>query len=397
MPSVMATYRRADVAFERGEGAYLFDTQGRRYLDFMAGVAVSALGHCHPALVQVLTDQAGKLWHTSNLFRIPGQEIVAGRLAENSFAELTYFCNSGAEAIETGLKLVRRFHTERGEGHRYRIVTTVNGFHGRTTGAIAAGGQEKLFAGFGPLMPGFDRVPFGDADATEAAIGPETAGILIEPVQGEGGVLPASPDYLRRLRALADAHGLLLFLDEVQTGIGRTGHLFAYQAAGIEPDILAAAKGLGAGFPVAACLATARVGRVLTPGTHGSTLGGNPLAMRVAAAVLDQVLAPGFLEHVRVVGDRLRQALDGVVARHPAVFRAARGVGLMLGLGCVLPNTVVADALRADGLLLAGAGGNVLRVLPPLIIQDAHVQEAVAILDRTASRLEAEAIGQAAE
>ncbi len=252
MPSVMATYRRADVAFERGEGAYLFDTQGRRYLDFMAGVAVSALGHCHPALVQALTDQAGKLWHTSNLFRIPGQEIVAGRLAENSFAELTYFCNSGAEAIETGLKLVRRFHAERGEGHRHRIVTTVNGFHGRTTGAIAAGGQEKLFAGFGPLMPGFDRVPFGDADATEAAIGPETAGILIEPVQGEGGVLPASPDYLRRLRALADAHGLLLFLDEVQTGVGRTGHLFAYQAAGIEPDILAAAKGLGAGFPVAA-------------------------------------------------------------------------------------------------------------------------------------------------
>ncbi len=233
MPSVMPTYRRADDAFERGEGAYLFDTQGRRYLDFMAGVAVSALGHCHLALVHARTDQAG------------------------------------------------------------------------------AGGQEKLFAGFGPLMPGFDRMPFGDADAAQAAIGPETAGILIEPVQGEGGVLPASPDYLRRLRALADAHGLLLFLGEVQTGIGRTGHLFAYQAAEIEPDVLAAAKGLGAGFPVAACLATARVGRVLTPGTHGSTLGGNPLAMRVAATVLDQVLAPGFLEQVRVIGDRLRQALAG--------------------------------------------------------------------------------------
>ena len=301
--AVMATYDRFDIAFERGEGACLYSTDGRRFLDFGAGVAVNVLGHCHPHLSDALCAQAHRFWHCSNLYRIPDQERLAGRLAAASFADAAFFCNSGAEAIECGLKLVRKYHDIAGDPDRYRVITFVGAFHGRTLATIAAGGSEKYLEGFEPTVDGFDHVPFGDLDAVRGAIGPETAAILVEPVQGEGGIRAAAVDFLRGLREFADALGLLLFFDEVQCGIGRTGRLFAHDWFGVTPDVMALAKGLGGGFPVGACLATPRLASAFGPGSHGSTFGGNPLAMAVGNAVLDVVLEDAFLTHVREMGE----------------------------------------------------------------------------------------------
>ncbi len=383
-PVVMPTYGRADVAFERGEGAYLWSTDGRRYLDFGSGVAVTALGHAHPRLVAALQAQAAKLWHTSNLYRVPGQERVARKLVESTFADTVFFCNSGAEAMECTIKTVRKYQYETGHPERWRIICVTGAFHGRTLATLAAGGQEKHLKGFGPAVEGFDHVPYGNLNALRAAIGPETAGILVEPVQGEGGILPAAPEYLRGLRAAADEFGLLLAFDEVQTGIGRTGRLFAHQHAGVTPDVMAAAKGLGGGFPVGACLATAKAAVGMTAGAHGSTFGGNPLAMAAAEAVLEVVTGAGFLDGVAEAAGRLRAGLDRLAAAHSTVVEEVRGLGLMLGLRCRgVANAAVQARLLSAGLLTVAAGDNVVRLLPPLIVGEAEIGEALAILDRT--------------
>ncbi|NOT42891.1 MAG: aspartate aminotransferase family protein [Alphaproteobacteria bacterium] len=378
---ILPTYARAPIALEKGEGAYVFATDGRRFLDFGSGVAVNALGHAHPHLVAALTAQAAKVWHTSNIFQIPGQQRLAERLVAATFADTVFFCNSGAEAIECSVKMARKFHSHHGRTERFRIATFEGAFHGRTLATIAAGGQKKHLDGFGPKVDGFDQVPFGSLDALKAAIGPHTAGVLIEPIQGEGGVRVAPPEFLRALRALCDEHGLLLLLDEVQSGVGRTGKLFAHEWAGITPDIMAIAKGIGGGFPMGACLATERAAVGMTAGSHGSTFGGNPLAMAVGNAVLDVVLEPQFLEHVNKVSNYLRQQLAMIVDRNRSVVEEVRGHGLLLGLKCKLPNNEVIDALRARGLLTISAGDNVVRILPPLIITEEHVREAIGIIN----------------
>ncbi len=387
---LMPTYARNDVAFVRGEGVYLYTGDGRRFLDFGSGIAVNALGHCHPHLVAALADQAKTLWHTSNLYRVPEQEKLAARLVAATFADSVFFANSGAEAIECALKMARRYFDENGNPERYRVIACEGAFHGRTLAAIAAGGQEKHLAGFDPVVDGFDHVPFGNMNALRDAIGPETAAILIEPVQGEGGVRPASLDYLRDLRAVADEFGLLLIFDEIQCGMGRTGRLFAHQWAGIAPDIMAVAKGLGGGFPVGACLATEAAARALPAGSHGSTFGGNPLAMRTANAVLDVMLAPGFMERVDAMAEFLWRRVRGLIRHHPGVIAEVRGAGLMMGLECVVPNAALIKKLFAGGLLCVQASGNVVRLLPPLIIEEHHVNEALAIIDRAALELEKE-------
>ena len=381
------TYARYDIAFERGEGAYLFDADGRRYLDFATGIAVNALGHCHPKMVEAVRRQAGRLWHVSNLYRIPEQERVAAQLAENSFADAVFFCNSGAEAVETGLKTVRRFHHEEGDPRRWRVVTVEGAFHGRTLAELAAGRHEKHLAGFGPSVDGFDQVPFGDLEAMERAVTDETAAILVEPVQGEGGVRPMPPGYLQALRGIADAAGVLLFYDEVQTGMGRTGKLFAHQWDDVAPDVMAIAKGLAGGFPVGACLASAKVAGAMTAGSHGSTFGGNPLAMAAAGAVLDVVLEDGFLDNARRIAGLLNRKLSSVAAAHPGIVEEARGLGLLIGLKCAVPAGGVVDALRDDGLLTAPAADNVVRFLPPLIADEGHVDDAARILDGVCRRL----------
>jgi acetylornithine/N-succinyldiaminopimelate aminotransferase len=385
IPAVMPTYARADIAFERGEGAYLYASDGSRYLDFASGIAVTALGHAHPHLVAALTEQAGKLWHTSNLFQIPGQTRLAERLIANSFADSVFFTNSGAEAIECGLKMLRKYQDDFGDPDRFRVICCHGGFHGRTLATIAAGGQEKHLAGFGPVVEGFDHVAYGNMNELRNAITAETAAILVEPVQGEGGMKKASVEYLRALRAVADEFGLLLFFDEVQCGMGRTGKLFAHQWAEIEPDIVATAKGLGGGFPIGACLAKEKAARALTAGSHGSTFGGNPLAVAVGNAVLDVLLADGFLEQVQRVAARLRAKLEELARRHPDLIEEVRGEGLMIGLKCRAPNTEVVARLRANRMLTVGAGDNVVRLLPPLIIDDSHIEEGLAILERTAA------------
>ena len=387
IPTVMPTYARADIAFAKGEGMYLVATDGRRYLDFAAGVAVNSLGHAHPHLVDRLKSQVETLWHCSNLYRVPGQERVSQRLIANSFADTVFFCNSGAEAMEGVIKLTRKYQHETGRPERYRLIVPIGAFHGRTLATIAAGGQDKHLKGFEPVVDGFDHVPFGDIDAVRAAIGPATAGILVEPVQGEGGIVPAKLDYLRALRALADQHGLLLAMDEVQTGNGRTGKLYAHEWAGIAPDVMGTAKGLGGGFPVGAILATEKAAVGMTAGTHGSTFGGNPLAMAAADAVLDILLADGFLDRVCRMGELLWQALDRLVAAHPTVLECHRGAGLMQGLKCRVPNTALAKSLMAHGLLTVGAGDNVVRLVPPLIVEPAHIDEAVAIIDQSCKEL----------
>jgi acetylornithine/N-succinyldiaminopimelate aminotransferase len=379
----MPTYARADLAFERGEGVYLYATDGRRYLDFAAGVAVNALGHCHPRLVKALSEQAGKIWHTSNLYRVPGQEKVAAKLVERTFADTVFFCNSGAEAMECCFKMARRYHYAAGNPERYRVICAEGAFHGRTLATVAAGGQKKHMEGFAPAVEGFDHVPFGNLNALRDAITPQTAAICVEPVQGEGGIVPGDPDYLRRLRATADEFGILLIFDEVQTGMGRTGALFAHQAAGIAPDIMSAAKGLGGGFPVGACLATEKAASGMVAGTHGSTFGGNPLAMAVADEVLSVMTEPGFMEHVQAMGGLLRGRVAEIAARFPNAVEQVRGLGLMLGIKTRIPNTEMVARLAANGLLTVGAGDNVVRLLPPLIIDEAHVDEAAGILART--------------
>jgi len=385
--ALMPNYDRLDIAFEHGEGPYLYATDGRRYLDFGAGIAVAALGHCHPHLVEVLREQADRLWHCSNLYRIPHQERLAERLVEASFADAAFFCNSGAEAIECGLKLVRKYHDAAGDPGRYRVITCAGGFHGRTLATIAAGGSPKHLAGFDPIVDGFDQVPFGNLNEVRATITGETAAILVEPIQGEGGINPAAADFLRGLRAAADEYGLLLFFDEVQCGLGRTGRLFAHEWADVTPDVMALAKGLGGGFPVGACLAAGKAARTLTPGSHGSTFGGNPLAMAVANAVLDVVLEDGFLEHVRTMGAAFRDKLAGLPGKYPRVLTEVRGVGLMLGLKCVVANAIVVRRLIDNGLLSVPAADNVVRLLPPLIVGEEEIDEAAEIIDRSCAIL----------
>jgi len=385
IPSLLPVFSRINLSFEKGEGAYLFGSDGRRYLDFASGIAVTALGHAHPHLVAALKAAAEKPWHLSNLYEIPEQTRLADRLVANSFADTTFFCNSGAEALECGIKMIRKFHAAQGHPQKYRMISIQGAFHGRTLATIAAGGQEKYLAGFGPKVDGFDQVAFGNLNELRAAITPETAGIMIEPVQGEGGARSNSPEYLQALRQVCDEFGLLLLFDEVQCGIGRSGKLFAYEWANVAPDVMALAKGLGGGFPVGACLATERAASGMTAGVHGTTFGGNPLAMAIGNAVLDVILAPGFLDHVVAAAEKFRHGLAKIVADHPAVFAEVRGQGLLSGLRCVVPNGEVQTRLREHGLLTVAAGDNVVRLLPPLTIGDVEIQEALAAISAVAS------------
>ena len=381
------TFARAPLSFDRGEGSWLVTESGDRYLDFAGGIAVNSLGHGHPHLVAALKEQAEKLWHVSNLYQIPGQSRLADRLVEFTFADKVFFTNSGAEALECAIKTARRYHYVNGNPERFRVITFEGAFHGRTLATIAAGGQPKYLEGFGPKVEGFDQVPFGDLEALKRAVTPETAAILIEPVQGEGGIRLLPPQFLEKLRALCDDNGLLLILDEVQCGIGRTGKLFAYEWSGIEPDIMAIAKGIGGGFPVGACLATDKAAMGMTAGVHGTTFGGNPLAMAVGNAVLDVVLEEGFLESVRDKALLAKQALASVVDEFPDVFDEVRGTGLMLGLRCKAPNTRVNGALRDEHLLAVPAGDNVIRLLPPLTVSEDEIRDAVSRIRAAAEKV----------
>jgi acetylornithine/N-succinyldiaminopimelate aminotransferase len=396
---ILPTYARADVAFEKGEGAWLVSRRGERYLDFGSGIAVNSVGHSHPHVVAALVEQAQKLWHVSNLFQIPEGERLAQRLVDATFADRVFFSNSGAEANEGAIKMARRYHYVNGNPERFRILTFEGAFHGRTIATIAAGGQKKYLEGFGPKAEGFDQVPFGDHEAMRAAVTPETAAILVEPIQGEGGVRAVPHQCLRGLRALCDEAGILLIYDEVQTGVGRTGKLFAHEWAGPEarPDIMTIAKGIGGGFPMGAILCTEEAGKGLAPGTHGTTFGGNPLAMAVGNAVLDVVLADGFLENVRRVSLFLKQRLAELRDRHPTIIEEIRGEGLLLGLRCRPPNTDVVAAMREQKLLGIPAGENVVRLLPPLIIGEEEANEAVRRLDAACSALERAAEAPAAQ
>lgn len=384
---VMPTYTRTPVSFERGEGAYLYATDGRRYLDFGSGIAVSLLGHSHPTLVKAVQEQAAKLWHVSNLYEVPEQKALAKKLTDNSFADTVFFCNSGAEAMEGTIKTARKFQSANGAPERYRIITFEGAFHGRTLATMAAGGQEKILNGFGPVTDGFDQVPFGDLAATRAAIGPETAGILVEPVQGEGGVRVAEHAFLKGLRKLCDDAGILLLMDEVQCGMGRTGKLFAHQWTDITPDVMGVAKGIGGGFPLGAFMATAEAAKGMVAGSHGTTYGGNLMSMAAGNAVADTVLADGFLDNVQQVANRMKQGLASVSDRFPKVFRGVRGTGLMLGLECVMVNGDVVAALREQGLLTVPAGDNVVRILPPLVIGDAEIDEGLGMIEAAAAQL----------
>ena len=384
--ALMPNYNRANIAFAYGEGAWLFDERGRKFLDFGAGIATSSLGHGHVHLTNAIAEQAAKVIHVSNLYRVPGAELMAKRLVEASFADSVFFCNSGAEANEGLVKAMRKTHADAGQPERYRVICFEGAFHGRTLAMIAATGNAKYLAGFGPVVDGFDHVAFGDIDAVRAAIGPHTAGVLIEPVQGEGGVRPAAPEFLRALRALCDEQGILLGLDEVQCGMGRTGKLFAHEWAGIEPDVISAAKGIAGGFPMGAVLAKERVAKALVPGSHGTTFGGSPLASAAGNAVLDVILVPGFLEGVAVTGRYLGDGLAGLCERFPGVFSEVRCMGLLRGLKCVVPNTDVQAAGMEEGLLTVAAGENVLRLIPPLIVGTAECDVAIALLERTAAR-----------
>jgi acetylornithine/N-succinyldiaminopimelate aminotransferase len=378
-----------DVAFVRGEGPYLFAEGGERYLDFGAGIAVNAFGHANPKLVAALTDQAGKLWHTSNLYRVPGQESLSKKLTDATFADTVFFTNSGVEACECAFKMARRYQYVSGHPERFHIVTFEGAFHGRTLAGIAAGGQAKYLEGFGPKVEGFDQVPANDLEALEAAIGPQTAALMVEPVQGEGGIRVLSADFLKALRRLCDDNGLLLIFDEIQTGVGRTGKLFAHEWAGVTPDIMCVAKGIGGGFPLGACLATAEAAKGMTAGTHGSTYGGNPLGMAVGNAAMDLVTAPGFLEHVNKIANYLNQQLGSLIANHPDVFEDVRGKGLMLGLKMKVPAGDFVAAMMRHGLTGVGAGDNVVRLLPPLVIEETHVREAIEKLEAAARDFEA--------
>jgi acetylornithine/N-succinyldiaminopimelate aminotransferase len=384
---LMATFARVDLAFERGEGVWLMTKDGERYLDFTSGVAVNALGHAHPHLVASLTEQAQKLWHVSNLYEIPEAERAARRLCKASFADVVFFCNSGAEAMEGAIKTARKYHAVSGQPERYRIITFEGAFHGRTLATLAAGGQKKYLDGFGPVVEGFDQVRVDDLAAVKGAIGDRTAAIVIEPLMGEGGVRTVAPSFLKALRELCDQHGLLLIFDEVQSGMGRTGELFAYQRTGVAPDIMALAKALGGGFPVGAVLATEEAAKGMTAGTHGSTFGGNPLAMSAANATLDVMLAPGFFDHVKRISILLKQRLAEIKDRYPSVIAEVRGEGLLLGLQAVIPAGELVNAIRAEKMLTVAAGDNVVRLLPPLIISEPEIAEGVARLERACARM----------
>jgi acetylornithine/N-succinyldiaminopimelate aminotransferase len=387
MSALLPTYARSGLSFARGEGAFLFTETGDRYLDFSSGIAVTALGHAHPRLIEALTEQANKVWHVSNLHHIAGQERLGERLCAATFADRVFFANSGAEAVEAAIKAARRYHFVNGAPERYRLVTFEGAFHGRTLATIAAGGQAKHLEGFGPPVEGFDQVSGFDIEAVEAAIGDETAGVLLEPIMGEGGMREVPYRFLQDLRALCDDKGILLVLDEVQTGVGRTGRFYAHEWAGVTPDIMASAKGLGGGFPVGACLTTEAVGQAMTPGSHGSTFGGSPLAMAVGNAVLDVVLEPGFLERVAQMGLRLKQRLAGLADEHSDVIAEVRGQGLMIGLKCKVENLQLLGALRDRGMLTVQAGDNVVRLLPPLIIGEDEIDLACTTIDAACTAL----------
>jgi acetylornithine/N-succinyldiaminopimelate aminotransferase len=396
---LLPTYARVDLAFERGEGVWLVATNGDRYLDFTSGVAVNALGHAHPRLIAAISEQVQKVIHVSNLYRIPEAERLAARLCEASFADFVFFANSGAEAMEGAIKTARKYHAANGQPERFRIVTFEGAFHGRTLATLAAGGQKKYLEGFGPVVDGFDQVPFGDLDTVRNAIGPATAAVLIEPIMGEGGVRVVAPEFLRALRQICDQHGLLLVFDEVQTGMGRSGELFAYQRSGVAPDIMALAKALGGGFPVGAVLATAEAAKGMTAGTHGSTFGGNPLAMAAGNAVLELLLADGFFDRVKRLSLVLKQKLAAVKDRYPTVISEVRGEGLLLGLRAVVPSGELVDELRAQKMITVAAGDNVVRLLPPLIITEEEIADAVQRIERACERLakkHAQALAQGA-
>jgi acetylornithine/N-succinyldiaminopimelate aminotransferase len=392
IPSVLPTYNRAPLAFVTGKGSWLTAEDGRRYLDLGGGIAVNALGHAHPALVSTLTEQAGKLWHVSNVYRIPAQERLADLLVERTFADTVFFTNSGTEAAELAIKMARKFHHENGQPERVEIIAFAGAFHGRSTGAIAAAGSEKMVKGFGPLMPGFTHlrwpVTAGDHDAIRAAITERTCAVMIEPIQGEGGIRVVPDQCLKGLRDLCDTTGTLLIFDEVQCGMGRTGRLFAHEWAGVTPDIMMVAKGIGGGFPLGAVLATERAAGAMTAGSHGSTYGGNPLGCAVGAKVTEIVSDPAFLAEVTRKGALFRQGLESLVARHPTVFEAVRGEGLMLGLKCKPAPTEVVKAGYTAGVLTVAAADNVLRLLPALNIPDEDIAEALIRLDHAAGDLE---------
>lgn len=389
MPPVLPIYDRAPLYFERGEGCYLFDDKGERYLDCGGAFSVTSLGHTHPALVEALTQQAQKLWITSNLYRSHTLEKVAQRLVDLTFADTVFFQNSGVESWELGIKIARKYCSAIGKSERYRVIVFQGCFHGRTLAAIAAAKTDKMVKGFGPMTDGFDQVAWDDLAAVEAAITPETAAICIEPVQGEGGIRPASAEFLRGLRALCDRYGLLLYFDEIQCGMGRTGKLFAHEWAGVTPDLMSIAKAIGNGFPVGACLATAAAAQGMTPGSHGSTYACNPLAMAVVDKVLDLFVAPGFLDEVARKGTYLEAALDKLVARFPAVYAERRGKGMMQGLRCAVPEGKIVLAARARKLLLMPASNQVVRLVPPLIIEESQIDDAVAILEAVAGDIAA--------
>jgi acetylornithine/N-succinyldiaminopimelate aminotransferase len=383
------TYARAPLRFERGEGVWLFTETGERYLDFAAGVAVNSLGHAHPHLVETLKSQAEKVWHLSNLYEVPGQETLSRRLTAATFADKVFFTNSGAEALECAIKTARRYQYSKGHPERFHIVTFEGAFHGRTLATIAAGGQTKYLEGFGPKVQGFDQVPFDDLPALKAAVTEATAAILIEPVQGEGGLRTVSKDFLRALRALCDDNRVLLIFDEVQCGVGRTGKLFAHEWAGVTPDIMAVAKGIGGGFPLGTCLATADAASGMVAGTHGTTYGGNPLAMAVGNAVLDVVLEDGFLDHVRDVALVFRQGLASLKDRFPDIVEEIRGEGLMLGIKAKVPSSELLLAMRDEHILGVPAGDNVIRLLPPLVVTAEEAREGLARIEKAAEKLSA--------
>ncbi|MGX9353273.1 acetylornithine transaminase [Shimia sp. W99] len=391
IPSVLPTYSRAPLTFVKGEGSWMIEADGRRFLDLGAGIAVNALGHANPVLVNALTEQAGKLWHVSNLYNIEQQQALADKLVDNTFADTVFFTNSGTEACELAVKMARKYWYDKGRPEKVEIIGFEGAFHGRSSAGIAAAGGEKLTKGFGPLLPGFRHVPWGNLEAVEAAIGAETAAVIVEPVQGEGGIRPMADADLKALRAMCDAAGILLIFDEVQCGVGRTGRLFAHEWAGVTPDIMMVAKGIGGGFPLGAVLATEDAASGMTLGTHGSTYGGNPLACAVGCAVMDVVSDPAFLEEVNTKAGLFRQKLEGLVAGHPEVFEAVRGSGLMLGLKCKLPCGDVVAAGYGEELITVPAADNVVRLLPPLTISEEEIAEAVARLDAAATKLAADA------
>jgi acetylornithine/N-succinyldiaminopimelate aminotransferase len=379
--AVMPTYARKDVVFERGEGSYLFATDGRRYVDFTSGIAVNNLGHCHPTLVRTLQDQAAKLWHTSNLFRVGNGEKLADKLVANSFADTMFFCNSGAEAIEGGIKLIRKYQYVTGNPKRYKLICFQAAFHGRLLNALAATGNEKYLEGFGPPAAGYLHAPLNNTNVVRDMVDDETAGILVEPIQGEGGVREANASFLRELRAICDEFGLLLFYDEIHTGFGRTGKLWAYEHSGVAPDVMAIAKGMGNGVPIGAFMATEKAAQGMVPGTHGSTYGGNPLVTAVANSVLDIMLAPGFFEGVRERAAYLRPKLDKLVKDHPSVLAEARGTGFLLGLRCHVPAGDMVLKLQELGMVVPIAGENVVRIFPPITTPVAVLDEGIAIID----------------